>query len=54
MLVLRIAICFDKTSSIDYCLRELDLGFTFGDLVSEFSVEGQCSLNITDLFDSKR
>lgn len=52
--VIRCALCFDKTASVDYALRELDLGFAFADLLTEFSLELKCSLNITDLFDSKR
>ena len=53
-LVIRIALCFDKTSSIDFALREIDLGFSLHELISEFTIEGKCSLTITDLFDSKR
>ncbi|GMI28367.1 hypothetical protein TrRE_jg11301, partial [Triparma retinervis] len=52
--VIRCALCFDKTASIDYALRELDMGFSFADLLTEFTAELKCSLNITDLLDSKR
>ncbi|GMI10347.1 hypothetical protein TrVE_jg4476 [Triparma verrucosa] len=52
--VVRLALCFDRTASIDYALRELDMGFSFVDLLTEFQAEIKCSLNITDLFDSKR
>eukprot|EP00520_Triparma_pacifica_P000081 CAMPEP_0118641464 /NCGR_PEP_ID=MMETSP0785-20121206/5297_1 /TAXON_ID=91992 /ORGANISM="Bolidomonas pacifica, Strain CCMP 1866" /LENGTH=618 /DNA_ID=CAMNT_0006532913 /DNA_START=140 /DNA_END=1994 /DNA_ORIENTATION=- len=52
--VIRFALCFDKTASIDYALRELDMGFSFADLLTEFTAELKCSLNITDLLDSKR
>ncbi|GMH82651.1 hypothetical protein TL16_g09330 [Triparma laevis f. inornata] len=52
--VVRLALCFDRTASIDYALRELDMGFSFVDLLNEFQSEFRCSLNITDIFDSKR
>ena len=52
--VIRCALCFDKTASIDYALRELDMGFSFADLLTELTAELKCSLNITDLLDSKR
>ncbi len=52
--VIRLALCFDRTASIDYALRELDLGFSFKDLLTELNCEIKCSLGITDLLDSKR
>eukprot|EP00518_Triparma_eleuthera_P021902 CAMPEP_0197555270 /NCGR_PEP_ID=MMETSP1320-20131121/12993_1 /TAXON_ID=91990 /ORGANISM="Bolidomonas sp., Strain RCC2347" /LENGTH=797 /DNA_ID=CAMNT_0043116271 /DNA_START=117 /DNA_END=2507 /DNA_ORIENTATION=+ len=52
--VIRLSLCFDRASSIDYVLRELDMGFSFVDLLTEFNAEVRCSLNITDLLDSKR
>ena len=52
--VIRFALCFDRTASIDYALRELDMGFAFNDLLTELTVELKCSLGIVDLLDSKR
>jgi hypothetical protein len=52
--VIRFALCFDRTASIDYALRELDMGFSFSDLLTELSVDMKCSLSIVDLLDSKR
>ena len=50
----RFALCFDRAASLDYALRDLDIGFSFDDLITEFNAEVKCSLNITDLLDSKR
>ena len=32
--VIRLSLCFDRASSIDYVLGELDMGFSFVDLLT--------------------
>ena len=52
--VIRLTLCFDRAASIDYALRELDMGFAFSDLLTELSIDFRSSLSIVDLLDSKR